>query len=290
MKLPDLSYMMTVAGLRYVQSHYEPPERRNPDDRVGELLTPWQRLSCRLRARLSIDAMRAQPFYYYVLARTRYYDEVYGQSIADGVTRIVNIGAGSDTRAYRFAEALRRSGVQVLECDQPEATRMKERAARRRWRPDHVSYMAIDLNAGDWPDFQGWLRQGGEARTLILMEGVSPYIDTDAFGRFLQLLARSLPQGSRMAYDFKVPGVNAAFGRSQRTLEPFRLAGDWNEAVGYHSPRGFRVDRLERSADLTRRLVPAVDSLGLALFEEDALVQLSIAPTRCDADHSESLG
>jgi len=53
-KLPDLSYMMTVAGLRYIQSIYEPPERRSPDGLVGELLTPWQRMNLNLRARVSL--------------------------------------------------------------------------------------------------------------------------------------------------------------------------------------------------------------------------------------------
>lgn len=277
MKLPDLSYMMTVAGVRYVQSVYEPPERRNPDDRVRELLTPWQRLACRLRATLAIDTMRAQPFYYYVLARTHYYDDIYRRAVRDGLTRIVNIGAGSDTRAYRFAEELRRHQVEVLECDQAEATRMKERAARRRWRPEHVSYLAIDLNECEWPQFQAWLRRGGDARTLVLMEGVSPYIEAQTFARFLKLLAKELTRGSRIAYDFKLPGVNVEFGRSARTREPFRLSSDWNEVVGYHAARGLRVDTLERGADLVRRLVPMDGSRGALLFEEDALVQLSIA-------------
>lgn len=277
MKLPDLSYMMTVAGLRYIQSIYEPPERRNPDGMVRELLTPWQRVSCDLRARLSIGTVRAQPFYYYVLSRTRYYDDVYRNAVASGITRIVNIGAGSDTRAYRFADELRKNNVQVLECDQPEATRMKERAAKRHWRPDHVSYLPIDLNDDVWRDLQDWLQRQSDKPTLVLLEGVSPYIDTESFGGFLRFLAKVLPASSRVAYDFKLPGVNAQFGRSGRTAEPFRLSSGRDEVVAYHSERGYRVEWLETSAELSQRLVPSLRSLGVALFEEDALVQLSIA-------------
>jgi methyltransferase (TIGR00027 family) len=278
MKLPDLSYMMTVAGLRYIQSIYEPPERRNPDGMVRELLSPWQRVSCDLRARLSLGSLRGQPFYYYVLSRTRYYDDVYRTAVASGTTRIINIGAGSDTRAYRFADELRKNRVQVLECDQTEATRMKERAARQRWRPDHVSYLPMDLNDEAWPQFQEWLRQqGDDKQTLVLLEGVSPYIDTKCFTGFLRFLARILPATSSVAYDFKLPGVNSQFGRSERTLEPFRLSSSWNEVVSFHSNLGYRVEGLETSANLSRRLVPSLGSLGATLFEEDALVQLSIA-------------
>jgi methyltransferase (TIGR00027 family) len=274
-RLPDLSYMMTVAGLRYIQSVYEPRDRRNPDNMVRELLTPWQRLNCDLRARIAMDTLRGRPFYYYVLARTHYYDDVYRTAVANGAQRIVNIGAGSDTRAYRFAEELKKNRVQVLECDQPEATMMKQRAARRRWRPDHVSYLPIDLNDATWPDFQHWLRQDGNTKTLVLMEGVSPYIESGSFGRFLQFLAGALPENSWVAYDFKLPGVNEVFVSSERIANQFRLASGRDEVVAHHTARGYRVERLETSAELTRRLAPFVDSQTTPLFEEDALVQLS---------------
>jgi methyltransferase (TIGR00027 family) len=276
-KLPDLSYMMTVAGLRYIQSIYEPPERRNPDGLVRDLLTPWQRLSCDLRARVSLGKLRAQPFYYYVLLRTQYYDEVYRSAVAGGIRRIVNIGAGSDTRAYRFADEMRQHQVQVLECDQPQATLMKERAARRRWRPDHVSYQPIDLNDDAWPELESWLQAQGEQSTLVMLEGVSPYIDAECWGAFLEFLARVLAAGSRVAYDFKLPAVDAQFGRSARTLEPFRLASDWNEVAAYHAQRGYRLDALQSSVQLAGRLAPSAGSHEARPFEEDALCQLSLA-------------
>lgn len=274
MRLPDLSYMMTVAGLRYIQSVYEPPERRNPDAMVGELLTPWQRMSCHLRARLSIDALRAQPFYYYLLSRTHHYDQVYRSAIEAGARRIVNIGAGSDTRAYRFAVQLREKGVEVLECDQPRATLIKQRAARRRWRADHVAYAPIDLNHGPWPELEAWLKRASGAKTLVIMEGVSPYVGQAAFGHFLEFLATRLSADSRLAYDFKLPRANDAFGRTDAVRNPFRLSCNPNEVAAYHAARGLRVDRLEVSADLSR-LLPSIAASPIPLFLEDALVELS---------------
>jgi methyltransferase (TIGR00027 family) len=275
-KLPDLSYMMTVAGLRYIQSIYEPPERRSPDELVGELLTPRQRMSCRLRAWVSLEKIRSQPFYYYVLARTRYYDDVYRSAVAGGVKRIVNIGAGSDTRAYRFADELKSKQVRVLECDQPDATRVKEQAARRRWRPDHVEFMAIDLNDDAWPALAEWLQRPGDRTTLVLLEGVSPYVNAQAFGGFLGFLTKILPRGSRLAYDFKLPGVSPEFGRVGRTVDPFRMTSGRDEVAAYHAERGYRLVALETGAELSMRLVPSLSALGVKLFEEDALVQLVI--------------
>jgi methyltransferase (TIGR00027 family) len=273
-RLPDLSYMMTVAGLRYIQSIYEPTERRNPDRMVRELLTPWQRAGCIIRGSVALEKLRAQPFYYYVLARTRYYDGIYLDAVSNGVSRIVNIGAGSDTRAYRFADELKRRNVRVLECDQLQATRTKERAARRRWHPDHVEYLPLDLNDADWPALRGWFESNRGEKTLVLMEGVSPYIDTDAFGNFLKFLSAELAPHGRMAYDFKIPGVDDEFGRSERTLKPFRFTGGEESVAAYHSDRGYRLESITSSADLSRRLLPSVDFVRS--FEEDVLVQLSV--------------
>jgi methyltransferase (TIGR00027 family) len=276
MRLPDLSYMMTVGGLRYIQSIHEPPERRNPDTLVRQLLTPRQRMSCKLKAWMSMDKIRSQPFYYYVLARTRYYDHVYRGAVAGGVRRIVNIGAGGDTRAYRFADELKSRHVRVLECDQPDATRVKELAARRLWRPDHVEFLAIDLNDDAWPALTAWLKQPGDPMTLVLLEGVSPYVNAQAFGGFLAFLRKILPRGSRVAYDFKLPGVSPDFGRVGRTVDPFRMTSGRDEVAAYHTERGYRLVALETGAELSMRLVPSLSALGVKLFEEDALVQLSI--------------
>src|SRR5579859_3669568 len=53
--------------------------------------------------------------HYYVIARTRYFDEVLKECLADQPEQVVVLGAGFDSRAYRFAERLR--SVSVFEVD-----------------------------------------------------------------------------------------------------------------------------------------------------------------------------
>ncbi len=106
---------------------------------------------------------------------------------------------------------------------------------------------------------------------------MSPYIETKSSVCSWSSLAAELPANSRVAYDFKLPGANDDFGRSERIPQPFRLASIRDEVVAYHSARGYQVERLETGVELSRRLVPSVELLNPVLFEEDALVQLSIA-------------
>src|SRR5262249_11012903 len=131
MELPNLSNSMYVARLRHIQSIHERDERRNPDTMVRHYLPRWQRVRAAWLRRGSLDKLRAEPFYYYLVARTKYYDDIIRACANDGVRRIVSVGCGSDTRPVRFASLLRGRGVRVLECDQGEAIRVKERLARR---------------------------------------------------------------------------------------------------------------------------------------------------------------
>jgi len=276
MKLPDLSYMMKVGQLRYIQAAYEAAEYRNPDILVRNLLSPSQRLGCYLRGRFLLSRLRARPFYYYVLARTRYYDSLFIDAIRDGATLIVNIGCGSDTRAHRFSADLKRQGVTVLECDQSAAISAKRQAAKRHWPTDRVEHLPLDLNDGSWPDFERWLRQNRSAKMLVMMEGVSPYVNEDCFGRFLDLLSRELRPQSEVAYDFKFRGVGEQFGFSDRTNIPFRLSAARDEIAAYHAAHGLVLDKFELSVDLAMRLLPLLPNSGTPLFREDGLARLVV--------------
>ena len=213
------------------------------------------------------------PFYYYLVARTRYYDEVFLNAICCDAQQIINVGSGYDTRAYRFAHVLKSKGVRVAECDQPEAIHAKQRMAQQLWRYDHVEYLPLDFNEDGCPEFERRLTET-PAKSLVLMEGVSPYVDDSAFSRFLLLLANKLPAGSRIAYDFKFRGVWDDFGRVGRTKNPFRLPKASEEVAAFHAKHGYRLEYMELSSKLSTRLLPNLMELDAALFSDDGLLQL----------------
>ncbi|MGC4084557.1 MAG: class I SAM-dependent methyltransferase [Vicinamibacterales bacterium] len=265
-----------MANLRYIQSIHEPLERRNPDTHVRHFLPLSERWRMSRLGRTELAELRATPFYYYLLARTRYYDDVLTAAVSDGIGLFANIGCGTDTRAYRFRRVLRSAGVTCLECDQAEALDAKRRMIKWRHRLDNVAYLPIDLNDGAWPPFEERVEESAGRRVFVMMEGVSPYIDESSFALFLHLLGRSLPAGSRVAYDFKVRGVNDDFGGTERTREPFRIPRERDAVAAFHEAHGLRLDRIESSAELVARLVPGVSDSGAPVFDEDALIQLTV--------------
>ena len=277
MGLPNLSNSMYVARLRYIQSIHESPERRNPDTLVRYFIPMLERLRTEWLGREELSKLRGDPFYYYLVARTRYYDQVINDAVSDGVRQIVNVGCGSDTRAYRFGDLLRSKNVKVLECDQPDAIYAKRQVAKR-WRCfDHVEYLPIDLNDDTWPGLEHWFGDRARPNALVLMEGVSPYVNSSNFGRFLVLLATRLSPGSQLAYDFKICGIHDDFGRVGRIQKPFRLSGASDEVAAFHEPRGLRLEHMELSSELCARLLPDLVESAVTLFSEDGLVRLQVA-------------
>lgn len=275
MSLPDLSFMMTVGQYRYLQSRFERGELRNPDTHVGGLLSLREKLRCYVKGCFFMQRVRANPFYYYVLARTRHYDRVFAEALGRRCAAIVNIGCGSDTRSMRFAQQAKQVGAVIYECDQAEAIAAKEQVMQRRWPVEHVRFRPIDLNVDGGDVVDGILQQHAGRDVLVMLEGVSPYVDTRAFTEFLQRLARRMTPGSRIAYDFKSVGSAVTLGVTERVQQPFRLGPAEHDVRHFHTSQGLQVELFAHGADLQAKALEARGGSGGPLFREDSLVVLS---------------
>jgi methyltransferase (TIGR00027 family) len=274
-RLPDHYNSTLTARWRYIQSIHEPVNFRNPDKLAGHFIPTLDRWHCRWLGRRRLAELRAAPFYYYLVARTKHYDNLFLDAIARGAKQIINVGCGQDTRAHRFVDILKRQGIKILECDLPEAIVAKRRIVNQFGLADHVEYLSLDLNGGRWQALEQKLAKA-QGESLIFMEGVSPYVEESAFKDFLLLLAMRLRANSWVAYDFKFRGFQDDLGRVGRTQKPFRLLAAREDLIAFHSRHGHRLKYFERSSELSARLMPQLMDLGFDLFDEDGLVQLMI--------------
>jgi len=89
MALPNLSNSMTMGRMRFVQSVRESGERRNPDTLARYFLPMRERWRYAWLGRKALAALRANPFYYYLVAlydfKLRGADDGFGRA---GRTRI----------------------------------------------------------------------------------------------------------------------------------------------------------------------------------------------------------
>lgn len=126
-----------------------------------------------------------------------------------GVRQVVILGAGYDTRAARLPF----SGVRYFEVDHPD-TQVAKRArlaALPGYPVDAATYVPCDFEREDPVDR---LRDAGlspHEPTLVLWEGVVPYLTEAAVRATATSLARGLDPRSLVAFD--IPGKNMAEGR-----------------------------------------------------------------------------
>lgn len=129
--------------------------------------------------------------------QTRFFDEFFVSSAAEGIRQAVIIAAGLDSRAYRLEWG---TGTTVYEVDQAKVLEFKERVlAQRGAKPTarRIS-VAADLR-DDWtiPLQQAGLQPG--QRTAWSVEGVLPYLTGAAQDALFERIHELSAPGSRVA-------------------------------------------------------------------------------------------
>ena len=195
----------SVCALRAVAAQHPDPKVRNPDYLAEKFVDEavWQRTGYRA------DPGRARhnPNYFWVNARTHHMDGLLVEALAQGVTQVVNLGAGFDSRAYRFRE--RFPQVRFFELDLPATSAAKrERVARIFGAvPERVVFVATDFTTRP---LDAVLRDAGydrTRRTFFIWEGVTMYLPEAANQSTLQFIRSGAASGSAVVYDYVLDGA-----------------------------------------------------------------------------------
>jgi methyltransferase (TIGR00027 family) len=119
------------------------------------------------------------------VARTFLFDQVIQQQVDAGVTQVVNLAAGLDTRPYRMPLP---PALKWVEVDQPEL--LAEKTALLAGSTPVCSLERIPLDLADEGPRRALLQRLGQAsdKSLIVTEGLLVYLSEDEVGR----LARDL--------------------------------------------------------------------------------------------------
>jgi methyltransferase (TIGR00027 family) len=135
-----------------------------------------------------------------VVARTRLIDDYLIAAVRDGISQIVILGAGFDTRAYRIAGI---EGACVFEVDHPDTSAVKQQRIRQVLGelPAHVRYLTMDFDNGSLDD--ALTRAGFDAayRTFFIWEGVTNYLTEDAVNATLAVVSKA-SEGSRLVFTY----------------------------------------------------------------------------------------
>ncbi|MCF8479110.1 MAG: SAM-dependent methyltransferase [Rhodospirillum sp.] len=120
--------------------------------------------------------------------RKRFIEDATLLAIEDGVTQVINLGAGFDTLAWRLHG--RHPGVNFIEIDHPATSDAKAEALlKKAGAADNLHQLAVDFTEqtledrlGPFPGFQA------DRPTLYICEGVLPYLTVPQVTELLRTL------------------------------------------------------------------------------------------------------
>jgi len=140
----------------------------------------------------------------YMIARTAWLDSLFVKALNNKIPQIVLLGAGYDTRAYRFAE--HNIATKVFDLD-IATTQARKKACLQKAKievPKSVSLVSIDFNK---QSLQNVLAESGydsQQKTLFLWEGVSYYLQPESVDATLGFVSSSEDLTSLLAFDYAV--------------------------------------------------------------------------------------
>jgi methyltransferase (TIGR00027 family) len=208
--LPSRTSILTAAARAF--GALEPDASvRNPDWVAGQLIGPAELALIAdhpMSKALGLDFQQAMNdpeifgFAWLMLVRTRYIDELMERAVRGGVTQLVILGAGFDTRAHRFAELLK--DVAVIEMDHPATQEYKKRRveAALDGAPANLVYAPIDFareGLGEVLRAAGFRR---DRRTYFICEGLSMYVPEEGMKETLRGIAAEAAPGSALLLEY----------------------------------------------------------------------------------------
>lgn len=174
------------------------------DDSIAPLLLPdFLRLLYHFSAIRNTITRKIAPhgIYEYVIARTKYIDDVFMRALAEQFDQILIFGAGFDTRALRFQNTAQNTRLFELDVPTTQLAKIRQYHHRGLTIPANLTFIAIDF---DKDSLSGKLDEAGfrkSQRCLFILEGLLMYLQPDSVRMTFRTIQEYAGKGSWMVFD-----------------------------------------------------------------------------------------
>ncbi|HEX3051532.1 MAG TPA: SAM-dependent methyltransferase [Aggregatilineaceae bacterium] len=225
--------------------------------------------------------------YEFFIARTAYLDAVMQQALRAHIPQVVFLGAGYDTRTFRFSDLIQ--DTRIFELDTP-ATQQHKRAALEQAQvaiPPQLTFIPIDFNQDRMVDKLVSAGYATNQKTLFIWEGVSYYLPLTTVDETLTAIRHNSQPGSILCFDYMIAASDLAhrFGAVQArasmqamyTVEPLHFDLEIGQVAAFLSERGFRVIEHLTTEDMQKRYLTCHDgTLAGQVLDLFGLIQAEV--------------
>jgi methyltransferase (TIGR00027 family) len=152
--------------------------------------------------RNALKRMSPPGAYEYVVARTKYIDNIVEESLINGFNQIVIFGAGFDSRSIRFHRINQKAIFFELDALITQNAKINGQQKRGIDIPENTVYIPVDFNKENFVEKLEQNQFKRNEKTLFILEGIVMYLDEDAAIHTLTTLKSISPSHSIVLFDF----------------------------------------------------------------------------------------
>ncbi len=203
-----------------------------------------------------------------MIARTAYFDRLFVDALKNKTPQIVLLGAGYDSRAYRFAKL--NHGTRIFELDiAPTQDRKKKCIKKARIDiPKHVTFVTINFNEESLKDILEKAGYKNHQKTLFIWEGVSYYLEVESVDTTLEFVSHASHHESAIAFDYTI-------SISEENINDYYGVKEFSHKMKEHHANEalmFSIDEGETESFLEQRGLKMVDHLDNKEIEKTFLL------------------
>jgi methyltransferase (TIGR00027 family) len=281
-----------AAALRAVGASLRDPALRGPDHMAVQMISPGLTLASLMKVpgfgRIAPALMeRMLPgALWFEVARTKYMDEVFLDEVASGARQAIILGAGLDTRAYRFEAELK--DIEVFEVDHPITAGLKRSRLEDvlGGRPDHVNYVTIDFNKEDLAQVLDAAGFDRSRRSVVVWSGVAPYLEPAGVDATLAWMASQAP-ASVIVFDYcwrglvdgdfdHIDGARLLRERVSAQGEPLLWGIPDHQTEAYLAERGLEIVEDLALTDAARYVTASDGTVPTELWDFGGIVRARV--------------
>jgi methyltransferase (TIGR00027 family) len=209
--------------------------------------------------------------YEFMIARTTFFDRIVEQALKGNIEQLVLLGAGYDSRPYRFKKLIQDTKIFELDA-KPTQERKKEYLQRARISvSEQIGFVPINFETNN---LKKTLTDAGfsqEKKTLFIWEGVTYYLSSEAVDNMLAFVRSNSPSGSSISFDYaslsdKALNEDGAkeirkHMQSKYSSEPAKFGIQAGKIEAFLSERGFKVIEHLTAAEMNEKFLSIASDL-----------------------------
>jgi methyltransferase (TIGR00027 family) len=247
---------LAIASLRAL-SNYESDAAVRSQDGLAEIFLPEDRRAAlgTLDSREMIKKKIPPGMYAYVIARTKYFDAVFMDAVKNSIEQIVFLGAGFDSRPYRFHKWI--NATMIFELDMKPTQDHKLFCLRKNNVAvhDNVSFIPMNFETDDPFAMLGRHGYDKRRRTLFLWEGVTFYLSQAAVTRMLRNVKENSGSRSRVCFDFQTRQADGGLLQTGLEDEVIQFGIEEGKIVSFVNDHPYRILEHITAGEIERRFL-----------------------------------